>query len=170
MENIFKEIQPEEISENPFKLLDLDWMLITAGNLNNFNTMTASWGGFGVLWNRKIAICFIRPQRYTFQFVEKNDLFSLCFFEETHRDILNYCGSNSGKNVNKIESTGLLPFYTKNNCIAYKQSKLIIDCRKIYSDVLKNSHFIDKMIPHEIYPTNDFHHIYIGEILQCYIK
>jgi len=170
MGNKFKEIRPEDISENPFKLFDIDWMLITAGNLNSFNTMTASWGGFGVLWNKNIAICFIRPQRYTFQFVEKNSFFSLCFFEEKYREILSYCGAESGKNVNKIQKTGLIPFLTKNNCIAYEQSKLIIECRKIYSDIIRNDKFIDAMIPLDIYPTQDYHHIYVGEILQCFTK
>jgi flavin reductase (DIM6/NTAB) family NADH-FMN oxidoreductase RutF len=81
----FKEIKPELLTDNPFKLINKDWMLITAGTPDKFNTMTASWGGLGVLWERKVAICFIRPNRYTYEFVERSENFTLSFFEEQHR-------------------------------------------------------------------------------------
>ena len=78
-------IQPEDIRDNPFNLISSDWILITAGNKQSFNMMTASWGGLGHLWNKNIAVIFIRPTRYTYSFAEKNDYFTLCIFNEKYR-------------------------------------------------------------------------------------
>ncbi|MBN2049757.1 MAG: flavin reductase family protein, partial [Spirochaetales bacterium] len=79
----FTEISPEKIKDNLFKLIDKDWMLVTAGTKQQCNMMTASWGGVGILWNLPVAFVFIRPQRYTDTFIQRHDLFSLCFFNET---------------------------------------------------------------------------------------
>lgn len=105
----FKETKPELLSDNAFKLIGKDWMLITAGTPESFNTMTASWGGLGVLWERKVAFCFIRPTRYTREFVERSQNFTLSFFEETHRKALGFIGSHSGRDTDKIKETGLTP-------------------------------------------------------------
>ena len=83
MTTSFKTISPESLNDNFFRRIDREWMLITAGTLTRFNTMTASWGTLGILWHKPIAICFIRPQRFTFQFAEKHNYFTLSFLEET---------------------------------------------------------------------------------------
>src|SRR5512135_3733306 len=101
-----KNINPYEIDESVFRLLDKDWMLITAGNKGHFNTMTASWGGFGIIWNHPVAFIFVRPTRYTYQFLEQYDRFTLCFFGKGYRKILNICGSTSGRDVDKMARTG----------------------------------------------------------------
>lgn len=103
----FIEIDPKEISANVFKLINDGWMLITAGNIDSYNMMTASWGGQGVLWDKNVCFCFIRPTRHTYQFVEKANYFTLSFFDEKYRDILNFCGTNSGNKVNKMAVKGL---------------------------------------------------------------
>ena len=84
---MFKEISVNKIEENPFHLIGKQWMLITAGGPDSFNTMTAAWGGFGYLWNLPVTSIFIRPQRYTFEFTEKNDFYTLSFFEKKHKNI-----------------------------------------------------------------------------------
>ena len=78
----FTEIDVKSINDNMFKSIGQDWMLITSGEKEKFNTMTASWGGVGVLWNKNVTFAFIRPQRYTFDFMEKNDYYSLSFFNQ----------------------------------------------------------------------------------------
>ena len=93
----FKVVPPQQLTDNFIKLIGNDWMLITAGSEDKFNTMTASWGAAGILWNKPVAICFIRPTRYTFNFANQENIFTLSFFHETERYILNYCGSKSGK-------------------------------------------------------------------------
>ncbi len=165
----FKKINPEDIEDNCFKLLEKDWMLITAGNLENFNTMTASWGGFGVLWHKKVAFCVVRPTRYTYQLLEANEYFTLSFFDEKYRDILMFCGTQSGKNVDKIEATGLIPIATPNESVYFMQSRLVMECRKLYYDDIKPANFCDVRI-NDNYPAKDYHRLYIGEIVNCQMK
>ena len=105
----FKEIKPEELNFNPFTRIGSDWMLLTAGTKDKFNTMTASWGGAGVFWGKPAVTCYIRPQRYTKEFIDKEELFSVSFFKDGHRDALKLCGSVSGRDHDKIKEAGLTP-------------------------------------------------------------
>ncbi len=168
--NHFKTIDCKKITDNVFRLIDDEWMLITAGIPENFNTMTASWGLMGILWNKPIAICFIRPQRYTFAFTEHQDYYTLSFFHEEHRSILNFCGTKSGRNTDKIKETGLIPLLTEHGNIGYLQARMVLECRKIYADRIHENGFIDAGIISKNYPTKDFHKFYIGQIVQSYIK
>jgi flavin reductase (DIM6/NTAB) family NADH-FMN oxidoreductase RutF len=166
---MFREISPFEIGENAIDLIGEQWMLVTAGKKDSFNTMTAAWGGFGFLWNMPVAYIFIRPQRYTYQFTEKDDFFTLCFFDTAYRNALTYCGSHSGKDVDKIKETGLIPKTTLNDNIYFEQAKLVIECEKIYFDDIKPEHFIDSSID-KYYPGKDYHRMYIGKIMQCLVS
>lgn len=161
-------INVKHLTDNIFKLLDNDWMLVTAGTMDSFNTMTASWGTFGILWNRPIAMCFIRPQRYTLEFVNRSDMFTLSFFTENYRDVLNFCGSHSGRKVDKTTHTGLTPATTENGSIYFAEARLVMECRKLYTDHLEPDNFINKALVTEIYPKSDYHHLFIGEIINCY--
>lgn len=158
------------IQTNFFKAINDDWMLITAGTPQQFNTMTASWGTMGILWNKPVAICFIRPHRYTFQFAESNQYFSLSFFNEEHHQILNFCGSHSGRDIDKIAATGLKPVQLNNGCVSFEQAALIFECFKLYADYFKQENFIVTEIIRKIYPVKDFHRFFIGEIINCYLK
>jgi len=165
--NDFRKIEPKDINNNPFTLIDDDWFLLTAGKLNGFNTMTASWGGMGVLWNKPVVFCFVRPQRYTFKFMESNEFFTMSFFDEKYRDALNLCGTKSGRQTDKIKSTGLKPIESPKGSIFYEQAELMIECRKLYfSDVIPE-HFQVEGI-HANYPKKDYHRMYIGEITSCF--
>ncbi|MFH0991922.1 MAG: flavin reductase [bacterium] len=163
------ELAVESLTENIFTLLDKEWMLITAGTPTQFNMMTASWGGFGVLWNRNVCFCFIRPQRYTYQFMEKANKFSLSFFPRTYRSALDYCGSRSGRNVDKARECGLTPVEISAGVISFAEARLILECRKLYFQDINPEHFLDPAI-HENYPGRDYHRMYIGEIKRCLIR
>jgi len=165
----FEIIKPEQINENAIKLIARDWLLITAGNQNSFNTMTASWGGLGFLWNKPVVFIFIRPQRYTYNFVEKEEFFTIQVFEKKYRDILNFCGSHSGRDVNKIEKTGLRPFNSENGNIYFEQASIQMECRKLYFDDIDPERFLDKELLKN-YPKKDFHRMYVGEITECLQK
>jgi flavin reductase (DIM6/NTAB) family NADH-FMN oxidoreductase RutF len=169
MNDEFKVIDPLEITENPFKLISGDWMLVTAGDQKEFNTMTASWGGFGVLWHRKVCICFIRPSRYTYKFMEDHPVFTLSFFPDNFRDVLEYCGSTSGREINKVKETGLTPVFDKSSAIYFSEARLVLVCRKIYYDDLKPEHFLHQNIEVN-YPARDYHRMYIGEVLKAMQK
>lgn len=164
----FIEISPEAITDNTFKLIGKDWMLVTAGTGTSFNTMTAAWGGLGVLWDKKICFCVIRPTRYTYTFMEKSEDFTLSFFEERYRDALSYCGTKSGRDVNKVAQTGLTPVFNA-GAIYFSEARLVMVCRKIYTQDMVPGNFLDSKID-KFYPQKDYHRMYVGEIRQCLRK
>lgn len=159
--NKFKEI-PVENASNIFNLIGRDWMLITAAKEEKVNTMTASWGCAGVLWNKPVCVCFIRPQRYTYEFVEAADTVSLSFFDEKYRKALAFCGAKSGRNCDKFADTGLTPAFSDETPYI-DEAKLVMLCRKLYADDIKEGNFIlPELMSH--YPLHDFHRFYILEI------
>jgi len=160
----FCSISPEELRDNPFSLIGTDWMLITAGDKSACNTMTASWGGVGVLWNKPVAFAFVRPGRHTYSFMESHNTFSLSFLPETYRDALRYCGSHSGRDGNKFAATGLSVQY-ENDTPYIEQARLVLVCRKLHVSDFSAEQFVTAE-PLSHYKANDFHRQYIGEILQ----
>lgn len=166
----FTTIRPEQIPDNFFRLINRDWMLITAGKINDYNTMTASWGTTGILWNKPIAICFIRPQRYTLQFAMKYDYFTLSFFPEQYHKILDFCGTHSGRTTDKVKETGLIPVETDRGNITFDQARLVIECKKLYSDFIHPEGFLESDLNSRIYKEKDYHRFFIGQIEHCYQK
>jgi flavin reductase (DIM6/NTAB) family NADH-FMN oxidoreductase RutF len=167
---LFQPVDVEKLNDNFFRLINTDWMLITAGVMDHLNTMTASWGTIGILWNKPVAICFIRPHRYTFEFAEKYDHFTLSFFDDRYKEILNYCGSRTGKKFDKVAVTGLLPIETPNGSITFEQSRLVLECKKLYADFLKEENFFMPGLITRNYPKRDFHKFYVGEIVGSWEK
>ena len=161
------EIAPTALGDNVFQVIGRDAMLITAGTPDRFNTMTASWGGWGHLWNRDVTFCFVRPQRYTFGFMEQAEYYTLCFFDKEHQAALDYCGSHSGRDVDKIAATGLTPVTDATNAVYFAEARLALVCRKLYAQDLTVDSFIDRGIVDEAYPKADFHRMYVGEIVRC---
>ncbi len=166
MNQNWKTINPDDIRDNVFKLIGADWMLITSGTLDKWNTMTASWGSLGILWGKQVCFCFVRDSRYTYEFMNENELFSLSFFDESHRGALDYCGSNSGRDVNKAKETGLIPVLIDGS-VCFEQSRLTMVCKKIYNQDIDPTNFVDASI-HDHYAAKDYHRMYIGEITGCY--
>ena len=162
----FRTIPPTSITDNVFKLIDKDWMLVTAGTLEHYNTMTASWGHMGIMWNLPVAIAWIRPQRHTFGFAEKYSHYTLSFFTETYRKALQFCGSHSGRDYDKAARTGLTPVETKGGHVFFREARLVLECRKLYADNLREENFIVPEIARKHYPTRDFHRFFMGEIVQ----
>jgi flavin reductase (DIM6/NTAB) family NADH-FMN oxidoreductase RutF len=170
MKDNFKEISANEFNANVVRLIGSEWMLITAGNTESYNTMTAAWGGIGFLWNVPVVFTFIRPQRYTYKFAEKNEDFTLTFFDKKYKKALNYCGTKSGRDVNKAKETGLLSLETENGNISFEQASVIIECKKIYFDDIKKTNFILPEIESKVYPLEDYHRMYIGRIEKVFVK
>lgn len=169
MKDLFTAIRTEDIQDNVFKLIGKDWMLITAGTRDAYNMMTASWGTAGVLWRKPVIFTFIRPQRYTYEFMEKHAHFSVCFFEDHHREILNICGTTSGRDLNKMKIEGLHPVRTPSEAVAFEEARLVLECRKIYYDDI-DPDFFQVFDIETVYPAKDYHRFYVGEILQAWQK
>lgn len=167
----FKKITYKEFSEEAIKLIGDDWMLVAAGNFSNkFNMMTANWGGLGWLWNRPVAFIFVRPQRYTYEFTERESYFTLTFYEEKYRDTLLMLGSKSGRDIDKMKNSGLTPFETEHKSIAFKEARIILECRKIYATQIRGEDFTDPAIDEKIYSKKDYHRMYVGEIVNIWIR
>ena len=165
----FFEIEPERLNENVFSLLGSEWMLITAGSIESFNTMTASWGGMGVLWHRNVCYIVVRPQRHTYSYLENNAYFTLSFFHEKYRDVLKFCGARSGRDVHKASETGITPVATSRGAVFFTEARLVIECKKIYYQDIDPKNFIDSTIA-DNYPDQDYHRMYVGEIVSMMIK
>lgn len=162
----FTAIEPTAIRDNPFTLIGTDWMLITAGTMSKFNTMTANWGGMGCLWDRNVCFCFVRPIRYTDHFMERSEVFTLSFFDESHRETLEYCGTYSGLDVDKVQKTGLKPQASAAGGVYFAQARLVIECRKVYAQQLDPDRFLAPYIA-GFYPDKSYHRMYVGEVLGC---
>ena len=124
----FQEINVREFSMKPFKMIGDQWMLVTAGDQIKYNTMTASWGGIGVMWGKNVAVTVIRPQRYTKEFVESHDCFTLSFYPEEYKKALSLCGSKSGREIDKAEETGLIPVFDQ-AAPYFEQASLVLVCK-----------------------------------------
>ncbi|MDR1984502.1 MAG: flavin reductase family protein [Prevotellaceae bacterium] len=174
----FTKIDPTKIQGNVFQTIGQDWMLITAGNQEKYNTMTASWGMLGELWGKHVANCFVNPNRYTFNFMEESEYYTLCFFDMTkYRDALNFCGSKSGRdfpNENKAEAAGLTPAFTDNGTPYFKEARLVIECKKIYAEQFDPKYFTAEEFAERFSSNtpeeNNMHKFYIGEIVNVWEK
>lgn len=154
------------LKESVFSLIGDRWMLVAATDKNGkTNAMTASWGGMGVLWGKKVAFVFIRPQRYTKRFVDEADKFTLSFFDDSYKNMLGYMGKVSGKDENKIAKSGLT-VTDKDGAPVFKEASLTLVCRKMYRDTLKEENFIDKSNIEKWYPQKDYHDVYVAEIVE----
>ena len=164
----FARVKPEDLRINPFHTIGEGWMLITAGTAEDFNTMTANWGALGVLWGKPVALCFVRPSRHTFDYLNRSACFTLSFFDESHRAILDYCGTHSGRRVNKVAETGLKPIVTAEGGIAFEQARLILVCRRLYAQDIDPRLFSDpSTLGH--YEHSDYHRMFVGEVVECLV-
>lgn len=168
----FKEEPTDKLYDmqfNPFKKIDKEWFLVTAGNDNGWNTMTASWGFAGIIWGKPAFITVIRPQRYTKEFLDKAETFSICFFKESERKAMAFCGANSGRDCDKAEKTGLKPVFT-DDTTAFEQADMVLVCEKAYVQEFNEGCFVDKALAQANYAAGDYHTEYIGIIKKVYVK
>ena len=160
-----KEISVKELLLNPVTAIGQDWMLITAGTKEaGYNTMTASWGHIGELWGLPTTVAYVRPQRYTKQFVDREDLYTLCFFKDKKQELA-YLGSHSGRDGDKVAAVGFTPAFGE-GFTYFEEACLVLVCRKLYRAPLKEESFIDTAVMEKCYPERDFHDLYVGEIVK----
>ena len=165
---MFKKVDPKTLDLNPFAAIGDQWMLVTAGAPEHCNTMTASWGGLGVLWGVPMATVYIRPQRYTKGFVDGNEYFTLSFFTEDYRPQLNLCGTKSGRDMDKVKECGFTVASGAGNAPYFEQADLVLVCRKRMSVPME-----EDRIPADVRAKqyhDDYHEIYWGEIVEALKK
>ncbi len=166
---MFVEKKPEELAVNPFGAIGRQWMLVTAGREGSYNTMTASWGGLGVLWGKDVSFVFVRPQRYTLEFMDREDYYTLSFLPEQYREALNVCGTRSGREIDKAEETGLTPAFTA-EAPYFEQAELVLVCRKLYRGSIEPEEFLDRTQDARWYGEKDYHKVFVGEIVKVLVK
>ena len=158
----------KEYNVNPFEIFNEQWAIVTAGTKDNYNSMTISWGSMGTLWHKNIVTIYIRPDRYTFKFLEDNDIFTLSFYDEEYRNELSIFGRTSGRDVDKVKESGFTPEILDNG-ITYKEAKQTIVLKKIYIEQM-NKELFDKDAL-ECYKDNaPAHYMIIGEIVNIVDK
>ena len=162
------EIKASSLQKTPFEMIGKDWMLISAGDENKYNTMTASWGGLGVLWNKNVVFAFVRPQRFTFEFLNDSDYFSCSFFEEKYRDALSFCGKYSGRDYDKAKECNITPIF-KEDAPYFDEAKTVIVCKKLYVQQMTEDSIIDESIKAN-YNGDDYHYVFVGEIVKVLEK
>lgn len=161
-----KEVSWESVAFNPTTAIGDEWMLVTAGTKEKgFNTMTASWGHLGEIWGRATSVVYIRPQRYTKAFVDREAFYTLSFFPEEYHDALLYLGTHSGRDEDKVAKTGLTPVFEE-GVTYFAEARLVLVCRKLYRAPLVEEGFLDERVIGENYPERDYHDLYIGEIVR----
>lgn len=164
-----KEIKVESLHNDPFTMIGKEWMLVSAEHEGKVNTMTASWGGMGILWNKKVAFVFLRPQRYTKEFVDAQDVLTLSFYDEEYRKTLSYLGTVSGRNEDKIAKSGLHVDHIE-GAPYFREANTVLVCRKLYAQELKEDCFLDTSLIDKNYPLKDYHTMYVCEIEKAYQK
>ena len=157
---LFKEISAKEIDTNLIKAISEEWMLVAAGDKDKFNMMTASWGFAGEMWGNDCMAAVIRPQRYTMEFINNSDYFTLSFYGD-NKDIHKICGSKSGRDTDKAKLAKLTPVFS-DNTVYFEEARLVIVCKKQYVQQMKEECFTDKE-PLRWY-NNDLHYMVIGKI------
>ena len=167
-----KEIPVQELMLNPMMKIAKEWMLITAGNeARGYNTMTASWGHLGSIWGHggggPTSLIYIRPQRFTKEFVDREDYYTLSFFPGYKKELA-YLGSHSGRDEDKVAAVGFTPEFDE-NCTWFKEANLVLVCRKLYRGSLEESGFVHMATVEENYPQRDFHDFYVGEIVKVMV-
>jgi len=167
------------VKEDAFKLIGKEWMLVTAGTEDpstgsgqaKFNTMTASWGGIGWLWNKPVAFLFIRPERYTHDFIEQNDRLTLSFYGEEYRQALQICGTKSGRDTDKVKECGFTPLKLESGTMTFAESRMTLDCRKLFKTEMTEANFIDRDLLDKWYGSHGgLHTVYVVEIEGVYSK
>lgn len=171
-----------KFEEKEYKIFDMfskQWALVTAGDMKKFNTCTVSWGSLGTLWTRPgkngaIVTIYVHPSRYTREFLEKNDIFTVSFYSDEHRKALGYLGSHSGRNENKVQTSGMTPIVIDGG-ISFEEANLTFVCKKIYqhqfdkNDIAPDVQDYYKSNP-RVYPVNkdgewEPHIVFVGEII-----
>lgn len=164
----FKEISPEEFNESPFRLIGKEWLLVASEADGKANAMTASWGGLGIMWGKPVAYIFIRPQRYTKEFVDKSHKLTLSVFDEDRRKMMSYFGTVSGRDEDKIAKSGLTAKHEDGH-ILFDEARVTMEGRVLYAQPLGKEYFLEKEADEKWYQ-GDYHTMYVVEIEKLLVR
>lgn len=150
--------------DRAINVFNTDWALVTAGNMESYNTMTIAWGGFGTLWSKPVATVYVKPCRYTHSFIDSNDYFTVSFFDSEHRKALGVLGSESGRDGDKVAKVGFTPV-PAGESVTFEQAKVTVLCKKIYRQDLDTA-FMPREAVDRYYLEEEPHTMFIGEVIE----
>lgn len=165
---MFRQVEFKSVQNEMYEKLGSEGALILVGTKEYHNNMTIGWATQGILWSKPVIISYVKPTRYTFEFCNENEYFTICYFDN-RRDVLRECGTKSGRDFNKDELCNL-NIVELDQTIAYEEASLVIICKKIYQDDFKEPNFLDKSIIEKRYQDGLIHRFYIGEVVNVYKK
>lgn len=164
----FRTITPYELEGNTFQMIGKDWALVTAKRGDEVNPMTINWGGLGYLWNRPVATIYVRPQRYTYNFVEKAEGFSISFYDGEYHPQLQYCGTISGRDEDKVAHCGFTTCM-EGDVPYFAEAKVVLICKTLYKQDMKEEFALSTAVTKE-YPKKDYHRVYIAEVIKVLVQ
>jgi len=165
---MFREINIRQLDQNAVQMIAERWLLITAGDQDRYNMMTGSWGALGEMWGKDIAVAVIRPTRYTYEFMEQQEYFTLSILNDSiSKAAHSVCGSKSGRDIDKTKETGLSPLF--DHGVYFEQADIVLICKKIYVGDVKPEGFVDPSLDEKWY-NNDYHRMYVGEIVKTLVR
>ena len=165
-------VDVKDFSPRIFHLFDDQWLLLACGDFTtrHFNAMTVSWGSMGTIWNRPFVQVLVRPTRYTFEFMNRYDTFTVSAFAEPHRSALSLLGSTSGRDGDKIAASGLTPVASRKVASpGFAEAELILECRKLFWQDIDPAHLVDPSIE-DHYPEKDYHRMFLGEVVGVFAR
>jgi flavin reductase (DIM6/NTAB) family NADH-FMN oxidoreductase RutF len=173
-DDLFKQINPSEIPGDVFTLVNKDFTVITGGNPEHYNSMVASWGGWGTLFNKPVTWCFLRSNRYTLELIRKNLTYTMSYFDDEYKEDIMPFGEKSGRDSNKMKETKLTSVQTPAGNLTYKEAKIIIECKLFEVTTIAPDDFqtedARKFMIDAHAETNDYHKIVFGEITNVWVR
>lgn len=169
-------VNPMEMKENFIEMIGKDWLLVTAGNKDSYNAMTISWGGMGYIWNKPAAFTFIRKARYTYEFIQREEGYTLSLFAPEYKKALGVCGTKSGRDTDKIKEAGLTGMELPSGLMAFEEARVIFECRKMLVTEVKHEDMVDSYredIVNQWYTKEgdtSYHTMYVSEIVNVWVK
>ena len=163
----------EDWDENPFTWFKGQGLLLAVGDSISNNAMTIGWGSLGNVWSKiglNTVTVYVAEARYTYEFMEKYDYFTVMAFDKEDARILGYMGTHSGRDGDKAAHLGLHTLYTEHGTPYYEEAEIVLECKTIYK-----SPFLIEGMSEEVrkfYENFDagVHHQYIGNIVGAWIK
>lgn len=170
----YDSLAPDSLPDNVFDLIGNQWMLVTAGDSAKFNTMTAAWGGFGMLWSKPTAFITVKDIRYTYQFLKDKHAYTLSFFDAKYRPALNICGTKSGRDTDKIKEAKLTPIVTPSGMMTFKEARMVIECEDMYETELDPAAirpaYKDSIVKEYYTADKGKHTLFLSEIKHIWVK
>lgn len=161
-----KKIDLRSLTAEPFNFFDREWPLLTVADGEGCNPMTVSWGQVGTLWNRSVCTLFVRPQRYTYGLLEREECFTVSFLDSSYKKELTLCGTKSGRDIDKLAACGFTAARADCGAPYIAQAKRVLVCRKLYEQDLEKNCFLDPTIAEQCYARGDFSRVFIAEVIE----